>query len=136
MAAKRLPLKHDLRSLFSDKAEEGRGLEHFIGSSVLEQNPAATKATDNTVQWQPVLERIKKKSNPQVFFWFAPLEPLSETEDRLVLKANSEFDRDWINNHYLEFINDTVKEVHGKRVSVMIEAREEGLAVAHGPRVP
>ncbi len=101
-----------------------------MGSSVLEQNPEVAKdrpkATDDKVQWQPVLERIKKKSNPQVFFWFAPLEPLSETEDCLVLKANSEFDRDWINNHYLEFINDTVKEVFGKRVSVMIEAREDG----------
>ncbi len=133
MTAKRLPLKHDLRSLFSDSAEEGRGLEHFIGSSVLEQNPVVKrdrpKAADDKVRWQPVLERIKKKSNPQVFFWFAPLEPLSETEDCLVLKANSEFDRDWINNHYLEFINDTIKDVYGKRVSLMIEAREESRVV-------
>jgi len=133
LTAKRLPLKHDLRSLFSDSAEEGRGLEHFIGSSVLEQNPVVKrdrpKAADDKVRWQPVLERIKKKSNPQVFFWFAPLEPLSETEDCLVLKANSEFDRDWINNHYLEFINDTIKDVYGKRVSLMIEAREESRVV-------
>jgi chromosomal replication initiator protein len=111
-------------------------MEYFIGSSVLEQNPVVTsdspKASDNKVRWQPVLERIKKKSNPQVFFWFAPLEPLSETEDSLVLKANSEFDRDWINNHYLEFINDTVKEVYGKSVEVVIDSPEEGRILKEG----
>jgi len=138
LTAKRLHLKHDLRSLFSDSAEEGRGLEHFIGSSALEQNPAVKRdgprATDDKIRWQLVLRRIKKKSNPQVFFWFAPLEPLSETEDCLVLKANSEFDRDWVNNHYLEFINDTVKEVYGKRVTVMIEAPDESRAVKEGKK--
>ncbi len=111
-------------------------MEYFIGSSVLEQNPGVTndspKASDDKVRWQPVLERIKKKSNPQVFFWFAPLEPLSETEDGLVLKANSEFDRDWINNHYLEFISDTVKEVYGKSVEVVIDSPEEGRALKEG----
>ena len=132
MAAKRLPLKHDLRSLFTDSAEEDRGLENFIGSSVLEQNKEAhvitsdgTEKRDDTVSWQLVLDRIKRKSNPQVFFWFAPLEPLSESADTLLLRAGSEFDRDWINNHYLEFINETVKEIYGKSVTVTIEAPDK-----------
>lgn len=138
MAAKRLPLKHDLRSLFKDSKEEGRGLEHFIGSSVTEPGPGSDGEGQNpqerSVEWEQVLERIKKKSNPQVFFWFAPLEPVSETEDALVLQANSEFDRDWINNHYLEFINDTVKEIYGKSVEVVIEAPEEGRHAKEGKK--
>lgn len=138
LAAKRLPLKHDLRSLFKDKNEEGKGLEHFIGSTSEGQIPKAEedvlKPADSSVEWERVLERIKKKSNPQVFFWFAPLEAVSETENSLTLRANSEFDRDWINNHYLEFINETVKEIYGKSVNVSVEAPEEARSVKEGKK--
>ena len=124
MATKRSPLKHNLRALFAEKKDEGKGLEFFIDKAI-SQKKHASKNTGNPksrVAWGNVLERIKKKSNPQVFFWFAPLEPLSETGDSITLGANSEFDRDWINNHYLEFIHDTVKEVYGKDVEITIVA--------------
>ena len=134
MATKRTPLKHDLRSLFSGPVEEGKGLEHFIGSSVMEQNPVLGAQANKRVSWDQVLDKIKKKSNPQVFFWFAPLEPVSETAERLVLKASTEFDRDWINNHYLEFINETVKEVYGETIEVRIEAGESGRALKEEKR--
>lgn len=134
MATKRTPLKHDLRSLFSGPGEEGKGLEHFIGSSVMEQIPILGAQANKRVSWDQVLDKIKKKSNPQVFFWFAPLEPVSETAERLVLKANTEFDRDWINNHYLEFINETVKEVYGETIEVRIEAGESGRALKEEKR--
>lgn len=122
MATKRSPLKHNLRTLFSKKKDEGKGLEFFIDKAIGQSKPGRenTGTSKDEVEWEKVLERIKKKSNPQVFFWFAPLKPLSASGDSITLQAGSEFDRDWINNHYLEFIHETVKEVHGRDVEIRI----------------
>ncbi len=124
MATKRAPLKNDLRSLFSERANDDRGLELFISQSEPQDTFSQERVDpDNSikkVQWQEILLGIKKKSNPQVFFWFAPLEAVEESQETLVLKANNQFDRDWIENHYLEFINDTVKEIYGITVDVKI----------------
>ena len=127
LATKRSPLKHNLRSLFTEKKDEGKGLEFFIDKAVGQSKPRreSTGTSKNVVVWEKVLERIKKKSNPQVFFWFAPLKPANSTGDSITLEANSEFDRDWINNHYLEFIHDTIKEVHGKDVELKIAVSSE-----------
>ena len=127
LAAKRTPLKHNLRTLFTEKKDDGKGLEFFIGQSFRPTKPHQKNeaAAEKNIVWDSVLERIKKKSNPQVFFWFAPLRPVSETEDSITLRANSEFDKDWINNHYLEFIGDTIREVHGKSVSVIIVTEQD-----------
>ena len=122
LAIKRSPLKHNFRSLFSEKKDDGKGLEFFIAKAIgSEKNQDFNTGESNQgIVWEKVLERIKKKSNPQVFFWFAPLRPVSESEDSIVLKANSEFDRDWIINHYLEFIHETISEVYGKKIDVDI----------------
>ncbi|KAB2826656.1 MAG: hypothetical protein F9K51_07030, partial [Candidatus Dadabacteria bacterium] len=122
LAAKRTPLKHNLRTLFTEKKDDGKGLEFFISQSsrTAKHHQTSGEPAPGHIVWDRVLERIKKKSNPQVFFWFAPLKPVSETEDSVTLRANSEFDKDWINNHYLEFSGDTIREVYGKTVSVKI----------------
>jgi chromosomal replication initiator protein len=127
LAAKRTPLKHNLRTLFTEKRDDGKGLEFFIGQSFrpTKSHQRNEDAAEKNIDWDGVLERIKKKSNPQVFFWFAPLKLVSETEDSITLRANSEFDKDWINNHYLEFIGDTIREVHGKTVSVIIVSEQD-----------
>lgn len=124
MTTKRTPLKYDLRSLFSERTNDDRGLEFFISQSEL-PGPISQEIVDpdtsiKKVQWQEVLQGIKKKSNPQVFFWFTPLKAVTETEEILVLKANNQFDRDWIENHYLEFIKDTIKEIYGITLEVKI----------------
>lgn len=127
LAAKRTPPKHNLRTLFTEKKDEGKGLEFFIGQSFRPTKPHTTgeDSTQSVIAWDRVLERIKKKSNPQVFFWFAPLKPLSETGDSITLRAGSEFDKDWIDNHYLEFIGDTIKEIYGKAVTVKIVTEQD-----------
>ncbi|MGH6820919.1 MAG: chromosomal replication initiator protein DnaA, partial [Methylocella sp.] len=127
LAAKRTPLKHNLRTLFTEKKDEGKGLEFFIGQSFRPTKPhlPGEDSTHRIIVWDRVLERIKKKSNPQVFFWFAPLKPISETGDSITLRANSEFDKDWINNHYLEFIGDTIREIYGKAVTVKIVTEQD-----------
>jgi len=128
LATKRVPLKNDLRSLFSERANDDRGLELFISQSELPDSFSQEKVDSDTsikkIQWQEILQRIQKKSNPQVFFWFAPLEAVTETQETLILKANNQFDRDWIENHYLEFINDTVKEIYGITVEVKIVSED------------
>ena len=126
MTTKREPLKNDLRSLFSESANDDGGLEFFISDSELPM-AVSTQLTDSEapsekVSWKEILLRIEKKSNPQVFFWFEPLEAVVENEKSLVLKANNDFDRDWIENHYLEFITDTVKEIYGLDIEVEIVA--------------
>jgi chromosomal replication initiator protein len=127
LATKRTPLKHNLRTIFSRQKDDGKGLEQFMSKSIRpgkpHQKPAAESPDPGS--WDRVLERIKKKSNPQVFFWFAPLKPVSETESSITLAANSEFDRDWINNHYVDFIGDTINEVCGKRLEVSIVAAHD-----------
>ncbi len=127
MATKRTPLKHNLRTIFNRQKDDGKGLEQFMSKSIRPGKPHQNTAAENTGQgtWESVLERIQKKSNPQVFFWFAPLKPVSETESSITLAANSEFDRDWINNHYLDFISDTINEVCGKRLEVSVVAAHE-----------
>lgn len=127
LAAKRTPLKHNLRTLFTEKKDDGKGLEFFIGQSFRPTKPhqAGEDSTHKPIVWDRVLERIKKKSNPQVFFWFAPLRPLSETGDSITLRAGGEFDKDWINNHYLEFIGDTIREIYGKAVTVKIVTEQD-----------
>ena len=131
MATKRTPLKYDLRSVFSERSNDDRGLEFFITNSkppiaISEQREEAL-TTPEKVDWQEVLERIKKKSNPQVFYWFSPLKAAEESQDSLVLRANNEFDRDWIENHYLEFINETVEEIYGFTVEVKIISEDAEL---------
>ena len=124
MTTKRTPLKYDLRSLFSERTNDDRGLEFFISQSELPGSISQEIVDPDTsikkVRWQEVLQRIKKKSNPQVFFWFTPLKAVTETQEILILKANNQFDRDWIENHYLEFIKDTIEEIYGITLEVKI----------------
>jgi chromosomal replication initiator protein len=77
------------------------------------------------IDWEEVLDRIRKKSNPQVFFWFSPLKVISQNSQELVLKANSGFDRDWINNHYVDFIVESVREIYNKNIVVKIICESE-----------
>ena len=124
MTTKRTPQIHDLKSLFSERGNDDSGLEFFITQSDLPNSISQQRLDSNqpskNVDWDEVLKRIEKKSNPQVFFWFSPLKAITESENTLVLMAKNEFDKDWIENHYLEFIADTVKEIYGIDVEVKI----------------
>lgn len=124
MTTKRSALKEDLRSLFSESSNDDRGLEFFITKSDIPNSVSEDKLTpentSKTIQWDKVLKEIEKKSNPQVFFWFSPLRAKSESENSLVLVAKNEFDRDWIENHYLEFIGETINQIYGFEAEVEI----------------
>lgn len=133
--AKRVTLGRSLKSLFLQEDEElaRRAVEALITASSssprVSQNP--TISATKKVVWENVLERIRKKSNPQVFFWFAPLKFVSQTEESVTLKAGSQFDRDWINNHYLDFITDTINEAYNRKFEVKIIAENESFVSTH-----
>ena len=128
--AKRVTLGRSLKSLFSDGEElTTRGIDSLIVPSESPPQPSHIQKPSEIkkIVWDDVLERIKKKSNPQVFFWFAPLKFVSQTEECLTLQANTQFDRDWINNHYLDFITDTIRDFYDRRFEVKVVAENESL---------
>ena len=135
LASKRVTLGRNLKSLFSDQFGEsgGKGGTSFIATVPSPGHAPHSPEEANRpekVAWEEVLERIKKKSNPQVLFWFTPLKLISQNEDSITLKANSQFDTDWINNHYLDFITDTVKEVYHRKYQVKIVSEATGAVPA------
>ena len=50
----------------------GSNFETKLYSNATDNIGRASDVPDN-IDWEEVLDRIKKKSNPQVFFWFSPL---------------------------------------------------------------
>lgn len=106
------------------QAEFGSNFETKSYSDTRNNISRASDIPDN-IDWEEVLDRIKKKSNPQVFFWFSPLKVVSQNSGEIVLKANSSFDRDWINNHYVDFIVESVREIYSKNIVVKIICESE-----------
>lgn len=106
-----------------------RGDTHIQGESSTDDmlNTDSLHRDKENIDWELVLNRIKKKSNPQVFFWFSPLKLTSQTPSEVVLKANSDFDRDWINNHYTNFIVENIQEIYNKKMDVKIITDSDNL---------
>ena len=102
----------------------GSNFETKLYSNATDNIGRPSDVPDN-IDWEEVLDRIKKKSNPQVFFWFSPLKVISQNSGEIVLKANSSFDRDWINNHYVDFIVESVREIYSKNIVVKIICESE-----------
>jgi chromosomal replication initiator protein len=132
--AKAKTLGRNLKSLinYQDDDITHGGIELPLNASESQAMESQTQDTalDNSEEidkfsWQDVLERIRKKANPQVFFWFAPLKLISETQTTITLKANSDFERDWIITHYKDFIIETVNEVYEKKLDVQIIAETD-----------
>jgi chromosomal replication initiator protein len=122
--AKKLTLGRNLKSLFKHENDEepSRGIGLLV--TPVSHYSLATQKAEFPQQdiWQEVIERIKKRANPQVFFWFDSLKPLSQTDELLTLKAKNNFERDWIYNHYLDLISKTIEEVHGRKLDIKIVA--------------
>jgi len=106
------------------QSEFSSSLESKSYSDGIDNTHSAPDISGN-IHWDEVLERIRKKSNPQVFFWFSPLKVISQDSGKIVLQANSSFDRDWINNHYVDFIVESVQEIYSKNIVVKIICESE-----------
>lgn len=93
------------------------------GSLYTKQNSPKQSSESNSykdIDWNRVLEKINEKSNPQVFFWFTSLKLLAQDEKSVTLQAKSTFDKDWIENHYLDFICETIEEVYNRDLEIKI----------------
>ena len=89
------------------------------------------KSNLSPVVWDLILEKINEKSNPQVFFWFRSLKLISQDSKSITLLSKTVFDKDWIENHYLDFINDTIIEIYNRELEIKIEARNENSSPTH-----
>lgn len=130
--AKKVTLGRSLRSVFNDENEEAvneRGIELLINPSrppsIISTSAPQKSSTGKGVVWEEIIQRLKQKSNPQVFFWFAPIKLASQTEESVTLKVKSSFEKDWINNHYIDLISETIREVEGKNFGVNIIVEED-----------
>ncbi|MGH7885797.1 MAG: DnaA ATPase domain-containing protein, partial [Thermodesulfobacteriota bacterium] len=100
-----------------------------------EENQTNLSYNDNEYQpepaakgfnWLKVLSRLKEKSNPQVSFWFSSLNFLGRDKNSITLQAKNNFDRDWINNHYINFICETINEVYEGDFEVNLTSNQAG----------
>lgn len=104
-------------------------------SALMQQESAQDDTTESfeeinfsPVVWDLILEKINEKSNPQVFFWFRSLKLISQDNNSITLLSKTVFDKDWIENHYLDFINDTIIEIYNRELEINIEASKEDTA--------
>lgn len=106
-----------------DKNSSHENTGNFITS---EDGPDVNGETKQStpIDWQKVLGRIEERSNPQVFFWFSSLRYVDQTRDSITLEAKTTFDKDWIENHYLDFISDMIEEIYGMKLDVKISISE------------
>ncbi len=118
----RITLGRNLKSLFKHENYEelSKGGELLVTPGSHYSLAAQEVEVSQEMIWQEVVERMKKRANPQVFFWFDSLKPLKQTDQSFTLKAKNTFERDWINNHYLELISKTIEEVRGNRLDIKI----------------
>ncbi|MGI9533622.1 MAG: chromosomal replication initiator protein DnaA [Thermodesulfobacteriota bacterium] len=96
-----------------------------------EETPYHANNSDNLdgnfelIIWERILEKLNEKSNPQVFFWFSSLKLISQDSKSITLEAKSNFDKDWIENHYIDFINDTILEIYNRDCEIKVISTQE-----------
>lgn len=84
--------------------------------------------------WQNTYNELKNLFPEDVFdMWFSDLLCLAETDDKLVLTTNSEFNAIWIENNYFDIIEKLICGFAGKSVEVSVEvvSAEETTSVDH-----
>lgn len=76
--------------------------------------------------WSDVLENLRNKMSLENFKgWIAPL-VLSSLEDETVhLKAQDDFAKSWVEDNYLDLIEDALAEVIGQQITVKITSSNE-----------
>ncbi len=64
--------------------------------------------------WQEVLQVVRERVEATKYAtWFAPLKPLSGAVGMLRIAVPNKFVRDWLVEHYHEFLSDTLQELTG-----------------------
>ena len=74
--------------------------------------------------WIKILEKLKEKSNQHVYSWLSSLTYQEHVDNKIILVARNDFERGWINKHYLKFIKETLWELFGMTFDVIITSKE------------
>lgn len=86
--------------------------------------------------WQSTNEELKNLFPADVYeMWFSDLVCSVETDSKLVLVANSEFNAIWIENNFLDIITQQARSFAGSAVDVTIEVEQPKEASAEKPAV-
>jgi chromosomal replication initiator protein len=75
-------------------------------------------------EWNQVCEKVKTYDGvnaSQVNAFFSRLEPQAMSEDFLMLTADTDFIKSWIERHYTDVIKRALKELHGVDFTVEVE---------------
>ena len=69
--------------------------------------------------WNECLNLIKKELEEQSYnTWFKPINPISYSNNILTLKVPNKFFYEWIEDHYLKILNNSVKRVLGNKTTI------------------
>ena len=81
--------------------------------------------------WDKAKDLIKSKVNPQTFeTWFKPTKGLEISKGCLILEVPNSFFKDWLLEHHLELIKNTLKDIAGENLALdfRYSAREPDMA--------
>ena len=69
--------------------------------------------------WENCLSLIRKEiSDQQYQTWFKPIILLKITSSTITLQVPTKFFYEWLEDHYLKLLNNTVKKVLGKNTKI------------------
>lgn len=72
--------------------------------------------------WKNCLSIIKKRINSQSYLtWFKPIIPKSYSNKILTLEVPNQFFYEWIENHYIELLNEVIVNVLGEKGKIQYE---------------
>lgn len=75
--------------------------------------------------WQSITSELKNLFPADVYeMWFSDLQCTLETDSKIVLEANSEFNAIWIENNFLDLIAQQARSFAGSAMQVAIEVAE------------
>jgi len=84
--------------------------------------------------WEQVLEKVEHKLNSQSFdTWLKPTQQASLSEETLEVEVPSSFFADWITNHYLPLIRESLSEVHPGDLAIRFRSRPDAGAAPLAP---
>lgn len=73
--------------------------------------------------WEQAGQQLKDALGKTTFeTWFLPLKPRLENDDHLIIQAPDVFFAEWVNKHYKGNIEDTVRQITRRSISVSFES--------------
>ena len=76
--------------------------------------------------WEKCLNLIENGVNPQAFVtWFKPLKPIELKDETLYLEVPHQFFFEWIESHYKQLMNESIKAIIGSDSKISFQVREQ-----------